>query len=71
MTPPSDSSPRLAAAADAPPDTPAVVRWAVWFIERIGFPIAVAAYVLFSLGGKMDKIGEKLERLITITEARK
>ena len=34
------------------------------FIERLGFPIAVAAFVLFRMNGKFDRLRESIDKLI-------
>lgn len=36
----------------------------VGVIERVGFPVAVAAFVLFRMNGKFDKLRESIEKLI-------
>ncbi len=33
-------------------------------IERVGFPVVVAAFVLFRMNGKFDRLRESIEKLI-------
>lgn len=41
---------------DIQTSVPPVVRWAVWLIEKVGVPTALAAYLLLSFGPKLDKM---------------
>lgn len=40
------------------------VRLVGAFIKDIGFPVAVAAYVLFRLDGRMDELTKAIRQLI-------
>lgn len=41
------------------------------FIRDVGFPIAVAAYLLLGLTPRIDKLTAMVERLVIIMEVRK
>jgi len=43
---------------------PPALRWAVWLIEKVGVPTAIAAYVLLSLGPKIDRLTAVIEQRI-------
>ena len=50
---------------------PTSVRWILYAVSQVGFPIAVALFLLLSVGKKLDDIAAKLDRLILVTEARR
>ena len=52
-------------------EIPASVRWILYAISQVGFPVAVALVLLLSSGKKLDDIVAKLERLIVLTEAKR
>lgn len=52
-------------------EIPASVRWILYAISQVGFPVAVALVLLLSSGKKLDDIAAKLERLIVLTEAKR
>ena len=41
------------------------------FIRDVGFPIAVAAYLLLGLSPKIDKLTATVERLVIVMEMKK
>lgn len=43
---------------------PPTVKWIVWVIEKVGVPTALAAYVLLSLGPKIDRLTAAIETRI-------
>lgn len=45
--------------SDAPPN----VRYAAWFVEKIGLPGAVIFALLFFGGKKFDELGAKIDAL--------
>src|SRR5262245_13874065 len=46
-----------------PADLPNWLRFVVWTIQQVGFPIAVAAYVLYRLNGKIGALTEAMHEL--------
>lgn len=45
---------------DAPPDLPQWLRWGVYVLQQIGFPAAVAGFVLYRLNGKISALTEAM-----------
>jgi hypothetical protein len=45
---------------EAPADLPSWLRFTVWGIQQVGFPIAVAGYVLYRLNGKIGALTEAM-----------
>lgn len=38
------------------------------FIKEVGFPVAVASFVLFRLNGKLDRLTQALHKIIELVE---
>jgi hypothetical protein len=47
-------------------DAPRALRWIVWAIGQVGFPMVVAGYLLWAIGPKLDQIVRLLELLISL-----
>lgn len=58
-----------------PKDAPASLRWAGWFIEKVGLPGAIIFAMFF--GGRAElrdfraELGAKMDRLVAAVEAKK
>ena len=52
-------------------DAPANVRWAAWFVEKIGLTGGIIFILLWFGGNKLDEIGSKIDRLALAVEAMK
>jgi hypothetical protein len=48
---------------ETPAGIPDWMRWTVWAIQQVGFPIAVAGWVLYRLNGKIGALTEALQDL--------
>jgi len=46
--------------SETPADLPNWLRWAVWAIQQVGFPIAVCVYVLYRLNGKIGALTDAM-----------
>lgn len=46
-----------------PTDLPDWLRWAVWALQQVGFPMAVAGWVLYRLNGKIGALTDALQDL--------
>ena len=42
-------------------DLPQWLRWLIYGIQQVGFPIAVAAWLLYRLNGKIGKLTEAMQ----------
>lgn len=48
---------------EAPGDLPGWLRWMVYVIQQVGFPIAVAGWVLYRLNGQIRGLTEAVQGL--------
>jgi len=48
---------------EVPTDLPNWLRWGVYVLQQVGFPVAVAGWVLYRLNGKISGLTEALRDL--------